>query len=157
MLEIERRFLMEGFPIGLELISEVEIEQGYVSIEPEVRIRKAVDKTTAEEEFWITIKDDGDLARNEIETRITDDFYYDTVDFLAVRMIRKDYKKYKLGQWKLEVAMVDPGTDWEFCYAEIEFPTVEDAKEFIVPNYFGREITFNDDYKMKNYWKRTRL
>ena len=54
MLEIERRFLMDGFPIGLELISEVEIEQGYVSFNPEVRIRKAVDKRTGEKEFWIT-------------------------------------------------------------------------------------------------------
>ena len=157
MLEIERKFLMDGFPIGLELISEVDIEQGYVSFDPEVRIRKAVDKQTREEEFRITIKGEGDLAREEMETEISRDFYYDTVDFLHVRMIKKDYKKYKLGPWKLEVALVDPGADWEFYYAEIEFPTEQDAKNFVVPNYFGREITFNADYKMKNYWKRTRL
>ena len=156
MLEIERKFLMDGFPIGLEVISEVEIEQGYVSFDPEVRIRKATDKSTGKEEFRITIKGDGDLVRNEFETNIASDFYYDTADFLNVRMIQKDYKKYKFGPWKLEVAHVDPGTDWAFFYAEIEFPTEQDAKDFVVPNFFGREITFNDDYKMKNYWKRTR-
>ena len=156
MLEIERKFLMDGFPIGLQLLAEAEIEQGYISFTPEVRIRKAVDRFTGKEEFKITIKGDGDLARTEIETEVTSDFYYDTVDFIDDRMIVKDYKKYKLGPWKLEVAHVDPGTDWEFYYAEIEFPTVEDAKDFVVPSYFGREITFNDDYKMKNYWKRTR-
>ena len=157
MLEIERKFLMDGFPIGLEIISEVDIEQGYVSTEPEVRIRKAVDRNTGREEFRMTLKGEGTLTRNEIETSITSDFYYDTVDFLEVNMIQKDYKKYKLGQWKFEVAHVDPGTDNAFFYGEIEFPTEEDAKDFIVPNYFGREITFNEDYKMKNYWKRTRL
>ena len=156
MLEIERKFLMDGFPIGLELLAEVEIEQGYISFVPEVRIRKAVDRFTGKEEFKITIKGDGDLARTEIETEVSSDFYYDTVDFINERLIVKDYKKYKLGPWKLEVSKVDPGTDWEFYYAEIEFPTVEDAKEFVVPNYFGREITFSEDYKMKNYWKRTR-
>jgi CYTH domain-containing protein len=156
MLEIERKFLMDGFPIGLELLAEVEIEQGYISFNPEVRIRKAVDRFTGKEEFWLTIKGDGDVARDEIETEITSDFYYDTLDFLGVRMIQKDYKKYRLGPWKLEVSHIDPETDWAFYYAEVEFPTVEDAKEFVVPNYFGREITFSEDYKMKNYWKRTR-
>ena len=156
MLEIERKFLMDGFPIGLEVLSEVEIEQGYISFNPEVRIRKAVDKYTGKEEFRITIKGDGDLTRREIEADITSDFYYDTADFLDVKMIQKDYKKYRLGAWKLEVALVDPGTDWEFYYAEIEFPTEQDARDFVVPSYFGREITFNEDYKMKNYWKRTR-
>lgn len=157
MLEIERKFLMDGFPIGLDLISEVDIEQGYVSVNPEVRIRKAVDKNTGREEFRMTIKGDGDLTRNEIETNITSDFYYDTVDFLEVNMIVKDYKKYKVGPWKLEVACVDPGTDRAFYYGEIEFPTEQDARDFVVPSYLGREITFNDEYKMKNYWKRTRL
>ncbi len=157
MLEIERKFLMDGFPIGLEILSEVEIEQGYVSTEPEVRIRKAVDRNTGREEFRMTIKGEGDLTRNEIETSITSDFYYDTADFLAVNMIQKDYKKYKLGPWKLEVACVDPGTPREFYYGEIEFPTEDDAKSFEPPKYLGREITFNEDYKMKNYWKRTRL
>ena len=68
----------------------------------------------------------------------------------------KDYKKYKLGPWELEVALVDAGTEWEFYYAEIEFPTEQDAKDFVVPAYFGEEITYNKDYKMKNFWKRTR-
>ena len=97
MLEIERKFLMDGFPIGLEILSEVEIEQGYLSFDPEVRIRKAMDKHTGKEEYRITIKGDGDLTRREIETNITSDFYYDAVDFLDVNMIQKDYKKYKLG------------------------------------------------------------
>lgn len=157
MLEIERKFMMDGFPFGLELISEVEIEQGYISTEPEVRIRKAVNKRTGKSRCYITIKGDGDLTRTEIETEIDESFYYDVADFLGVTMITKDYKKYKLGEWKLEVACVDEGTSREFFYGEIEFPTEEDAKKFDPPKYLGREITFSEDFKMKNYWKRTRL
>lgn len=157
MLEIERKFLMNGFPIGLQIVSEVEIEQGYVSINPEVRIRKATDKRTGETKCRITIKGDGDLTRTEIETEIDENFYYDVVDFLGVTMITKDYKKYRLGEWRLEVACVDKGTPREFYYGEVEFPTETDARAFEPPKFLGREITFSEDYKMKNYWKRTRL
>ena len=156
MLEIERKFLMDGFPTGLELISEVDIEQGYLSFEPELRIRKAVDKSTGIEEFWMTIKGEGDLSRKETETAISSDCSRDTVEFLNGKVLRKDYKKYQFGPWELEVSLVDSGTEWEFYYAEIEFPTEQDAKAFEVPAYFGEEITYNKEYKMKNYWKRTR-
>lgn len=156
MLEIERKFLMKGFPMGLELISEVDIEQGYLSFEPELRIRKAVDKSTGIEEFWMTIKGEGDLARSEIETAVSADFYCEALAFLKGKVLHKDYKKYQFGPWELEVSLVDKGTDWEFYYAEIEFPTEQAAKDFVVPDYFGEEITYNKEYKMKNYWKRTR-
>ena len=156
MLEIERKFLIDGFPSGLEILSEVEIEQGYISFSPEVRIRKALDKNTGKEKCRLTIKGDGDLTREEIETEISREFYDQAVHFLNVKMIQKDYKKYKLGEWKLEVALVDAGEDWEFYYAEIEFPTEQEANDFVVPEFLGKEITFDEEYKMKNYWKRTR-
>ena len=104
----------------------------------------------------MTIKGEGDLSRKETETAISSDFYRDTVEFLNGKVLRKDYKKYQFGPWELEVSLVDSGTEWEFYYAEIEFPTEQDAKAFEVPAYFGEEITYNKEYKMKNYWKRTR-
>lgn len=157
MLEIERKFLIDGFPIGLDLLREGEIEQGYISINPEVRIHKAVDKNSEKEDYIMTLKGSGDLVRTELATPISPSFYYDAMDMLGVKSIVKEYKAYKLGPWVLEVNHVDPGTMNAFYYAEIEFPTEMDAKEFVVPNYLGREITYNNDYKMKNYWKRTRL
>lgn len=156
MLEIERKFLMDGFPEDLELVSEVYIEQGYVSFDPEVRIRKAVVRDSGEEEYYLTIKGDGDLIRREIETEISSLFYEETASFLGAKVVRKDYKKYRLGEWELEVSRVDAGTEWEFFYGEIEFPTEEDAKAFELPSYLGKEITYDENYKMKNFWKRTR-
>ena len=156
MLEIERKYLVEGFPNDLELISEVYIEQGYVTFSPEVRIRKAVVKSTGEEEYYLTIKGDGDLSRSEIETAISKEFYEDTANFLGSEVVRKDYKKYRLGSWELEVSHVDAGKDWEFYYAEIEFPSEEAANAFEAPVFLGKEITYDATYKMKNFWKRTR-
>ena len=156
MLEIERKFLVDGFPTDLELLSEVEIEQGYVTFAPEVRIRKAVDRHSGEEEYYLTIKGEGDLARREMETEISSAFYEETVQFLGVPMVHKDYRSYRFGSWKLEVALVDAGSDWAFYYAEIEFPTEAEANAFEPSAYFGREITYDENYKMKNFWKRTR-
>lgn len=157
MLEIERKFLMDGFPIGLTLLKQMDMEQGYLSIEPEIRIHKAVDVTTGKTDVRLTLKGNGELTRTEIITDIKEDFYYDAMDLMGVKAIIKDYRAYKLGPWVLEVAHVDPDTKNAFFYAELEFPTEQDAKTFIPPKYLGREITFNEDYKMKNYWKRTRL
>jgi len=157
MLEIERKFLMDGFPTELELLSEVYIEQGYVSFTPEVRIRKAVVRDSKKEEYYLTIKGEGDLARREIETEISREFYEDTAGFLGSNVVKKDYKKYRLGNWELEVSLVDPGTEWEFYYGEIEFPSEEAANAFEIPAFLGREITYDSYYKMKNFWKRTRM
>ncbi|WP_315078608.1 hypothetical protein [uncultured Clostridium sp.] len=31
------------------------------------------------------------------------------------------------------------------------------AKKFTPPTWFGKDVTNDKSYKMKNYWKRTRL
>lgn len=154
MLEIERKFSMSGFPTGLELLREAEIEQSYISLEPEVRIRKGVDLQTGKVNFTLTIKGDGELARAEMETDVEEKFYYDTIHFLGKPPVKKLYKKYRLGEWCLEVSCVDAGTEHEFFYGEIEFPTEEDAGVFEPPAFLGREITA---YKMNQYWKDTRM
>ena len=44
-------------------------------------------------------------------------------------------------------------------YAEVEFETEEDADNYVFPwpELIIREVTNEKEYKMKNYWKRTRL
>lgn len=41
-------------------------------------------------------------------------------------------------------------------YAEVEFPSIEAAESFEPLSVFKEDVTYNPDYKMKNYWKRTR-
>lgn len=168
MLEIERKFVMEGFPeeilldvefegLGLELLREVEIEQGYLSIEPEVRLHGARDTSTGEENFRLTLKGNGDLSRTELITDVTREFFEDAKKMLPGKMIQKLYRKYQFGNLILEVCHVDAGLESEFYYGEIEFETEEAARAFEAPEWLGREVTYDENYKMKNFWKRTRL
>lgn len=155
--EIERKFLMNCFPAGLELMREVDIWQGYISIEPEVRIHHAIDRKTGDENFCLTLKGEGTLSRTEIKTTIDEAFYKEALTLIPGSMIYKDYRSYRLGNGILEVCHVDPDSEHAFYYAEVEFSTQEDAYAFIKPTFLGEEVTEIDCYKMKNYWKNTRL
>lgn len=61
-----------------------------------------------------------------------------------------------IGDYELTVGVVDAGADHEFCYGEIEFLNEAEAKKFKAPEWFGRDVTDDPYFKMKNYWKRTR-
>ena len=41
-MEIERKWLIDGFPAGLPLLKEARVRQGYISTAPVVRIRESV-------------------------------------------------------------------------------------------------------------------
>ena len=41
-MEIERKFLIDGFPSDLPLLKESEVEQGYLATAPVVRIRREI-------------------------------------------------------------------------------------------------------------------
>ncbi len=168
MLEIERKFIMDNIPEklltfeeyeeqGLVCIREVEIEQGYISVEPEVRLHKAVDTQTREENYRLTLKGNGDLTRTELITDVTKEFFEEAGKMLPGKMIEKLYRKYQYGSHVLEVCHVDAETENEFYYGEIEFDSEEDAKAFVAPAWLGKEVTADEGYKMKNYWKKTRL
>ena len=158
MMEIERKFIMKGFPedVGLQLLDEVDIEQGYLSIEPEIRLHGAVDVNTKQENYRITLKSDGTLSRKELVTDVSKEFYLEAKSMLTGDMIQKRYRKYQYGVWQLEVCHVDSGTENEFYYGEIEFASEEEANAFLTPEWLGIEVTEDETYKMKNYWKRTR-
>ena len=156
-LEIERKFLMNNFPEKLELLRQVDIWQGYISIDPEVRIHKAKDRTTGVENFRLTLKGDGTLTRTEIKTDVDEKFYREACGLMQGEVIYKDYRSYRLGEYILEVCHVDPGTETEFFYGEIEFASEEEAEAFQKTDFLGEEVTDQDNYKMKNYWRKTRM
>ena len=46
--------------------------------------------------------------------------------------------------------------DGAFIYAEIEFESEEQARDYQFPIDDAIEVTDDSNYKMKNYWLRTR-
>lgn len=155
-MEIERKFLLTGFPFGLQTLEEKYLEQGYLHCgSPEVRIRKGVLKDRIE--YKLAIKGDGLLSREEVEFDISEAEYEQLKTIVPAKMITKDYKVYDLEGLRLEVSYVDAGNHSEFFYAEIEFSSEEEAEKFNPPSFLFEEVTYDRNYKMKNYWKRTRL
>jgi len=153
--EIERKFLLSGFPDALPLTQECRVEQFYLSVEPEVRLRAEYrgDRCFCTE----TVKSSGLLCRNEIQTAVDRKFYDAALALVGKPPIRKDYRRYRLrGGLTLEVSLVDEA----FYYGEVEFPDAAAAAAWTAPEALGpallREVTEEAAFKMKNYWKRTR-
>ena len=143
-----------------------DMEQSYLNLEPEVRLRKETSKPIFELAFetytiyWITIKGNGDLSREEINKEITKEEYEALKrigNITEDKVIKKIHWETYIDQYKLELNIVDKGTENEFCYGEIEFASEEGALAFEPLDWFGKEVTYDNSYKMKNYWKRTRL
>lgn len=155
--EIERKFLLESFPLDLPLKKRLTIYQAYLSTEPEVRIRREV-RFGVDIAFFLTVKSEGNPARGEVEIKISKEHFYALAEMVEPPFISKEFCIYQLsGNLELECSLVDKRLDSKFIYAEIEFPSVIDAAYFEPQFDFVSEITDDSTYKMKNYWKRTRL
>lgn len=157
-MEIERKFLLSALP-DIAPSKHIEIFQGYVSIDPEVRIRSyevLEGEDAGHKDYKLTIKGNGSLSRKEIETYINEDFFYGVAAFIGLPLIHKDYRKYILGGHILECSIVDSGADTSFIYGEVEFPSEEAAKAYDWPFDGAVDVTLDDSFKMKNYWNRTR-
>ena len=63
-MEIERKFLLSGFP-DLPELERAEVFQGYLGISPEVRIRSK--RVGEAETYRLCFKGEGGLVREEIE------------------------------------------------------------------------------------------
>jgi len=153
--EIERKFLIDRLPTSLPMLERKEVYQAYLSIDPEVRIRRNVVEGI-DVSYYIAIKSNGELIRREVEIPISKEYFYALADMVEHPFVKKDFSIYDIDGLILECSHVDKGTDTEFMYAEVEFQSVEDANNFVPPSICKMDVTNDPSYKMKNYWKRTR-
>ena len=149
-MEIERKWMVTGWPseqLGLQMLYEQSMRQGYVSVRPTVRIREEA-MTGGNIEYVLCFKSGAGLVRKEIE-----------MDIPKVR------RTYALPDGlKLEVNHVDEGLPTEFWYAEIEYSTVSQAKEWdaskispLLAEYLDDDVTEQPGQTMGAYWITTRL
>lgn len=134
------------------------MEQIYISTEPEVRLRKRRPDGDYPRgiPYRIAVKGEGTIARPEFQSEIDGSFYDDVVEYLQLTPIRKYIINYDDGNGH-EVSIAHVDNDW--FYAEVEFDSVEEALDyqFPWPDIEIADVTDDSKYKMKNYWKRTRL
>ena len=160
-MEIERKWLTDGWPQGLEEQRCILMRQGYITTRPTVRIRSEASGDVSE--YVLCFKGaagpDG-LAREEIETNIAPDLFAKLEAFIGRPLIEKEQRRYALpGGLSLEVNQVDRGRPGEFFYAEVEFPTREAALAWQpgeLGEYLSDEVTGKPGQSMAAYWTETR-
>ncbi len=151
-IEIERKWLMEGFP-NLPHESEEWMEQGYLTFEPAVRIRKTCKQK--ETNHWLTIKGGDGLCRTEVELPLDEAQYEALQKLLAAPTAKKRLRRYRLATGEeLECSAVDETEPSAFFYAEVEFATVEEANAFSPPDFLGREVTNEAGQSMSAYCRK---
>jgi len=161
-MEVERKWLFNDMEACNILITRDEFiyDQAYVSVSPEFRIRRKKRIHDMKYTYLLCIKSKGALERIEIEKELSKLEFEQLMqvgDIKEQEFIKKHFYILSIGKYELSTGVVDLHTDNEFIYGEIEFPTVEEAQAFIPPDWFGREVTNEAEYKMANYWKKTRL
>lgn len=160
-MEIERKWLTDGWPQGLEEQRRILMRQGYITTRPTVRIRSEASGDVTE--YVLCFKGaagpDG-LAREEIETNIDPELFAKLEAFVGRPLIEKEQRRYALpGGLTLEVNQVDRGQPGEFFYAEVEFPTREAALAWQpgeLGEYLSDEVTGKPGQSMAAYWTETR-
>ena len=141
IMEIERKFLVSTLP-DLNNVIFNELKQAYLSFEPEVRIRSSDDSL-----FYLAEKSTGDLSRSEIEPQINGVTFQILTSLVQGRIISKTRYYVSLNNNITAELDIYHGEFEGLITVETEFKSEKEANEFIVPNWYGKEITY---YKNKN-------
>ena len=75
-MEIERKWMVTGWPEGLAMEEEFAMRQGYISVQPTVRIREEA-LTGGKTHYVLCFKSGSGLAREEIERDIDEALFRD--------------------------------------------------------------------------------
>ncbi len=145
-MEIERKFLIDkdNIPDNLNRYKYKDIEQGYLSTEPVVRVRKSNDKYT------LTYKSKGFLVREEYNLPLTRESYEHLIAKADGNIITK--RRYLIPEKEgltIELDIFD-GKYKGLVVAEVEFNTENEANSYVAPEWFGEDVTMKAEYSNSN-------
>jgi adenylate cyclase len=142
-MEIERKFLVDVLPEGLDADQGVPIAQGYLAAGDdgsEVRLRRAGER------LLLTAKRGTGMVRAEQEVELSVDQFEALWAATEGRRLLKTRHGIPAGERLIELDVYG-GTLSGLLIAEVEFTSVEAARAFVPPPWFGREVTDDDRYK----------
>lgn len=157
-MEIERKFTIKTLPEQLSQYSFHHIEQAYLNTDPVVRIRKQDD------EYYLTYKGKGLLAREEYNLPLNEHSYYHLREKADGNIIAKkrylipighptftsDYE-FPVDQISLTVELDIFEAPFEnLIIAEVEFPDERTAEAFRPLDWFLDDVTNNPAYHNSN-------
>jgi CYTH domain-containing protein len=142
--EIERKFLLDAPPPGLERHPAVAIDQGYLALDGEVEVRLR----RRGEQAFLTVKAGGGRRRVEQEVELALEQFGALWPLTEGRRVCKR-RHLVPGPDGLEFEVDVYGGELDgLLVAEVEFPDDAAADAFDAPGWLGREVT--DDPRWKN-------
>lgn len=153
-MEIERKFTLKTVPANLEEYPFLHIEQAYLNVDPVVRVRKE------NEQYYLTYKGNGMLARTETNLTLTKEAYYHLREKADGNIISKKRYLIPLKNPGFKEGFPAPPADYSLTIeldvfdpplaplimAEVEFGSKEAAEAFLPPDWFDEEVTFRKEF-----------
>ncbi|MBR5419899.1 MAG: CYTH domain-containing protein [Lachnospiraceae bacterium] len=158
--EIERKFLIKELPSGLEGYPKHRIEQGYLNVDPALRVRREDDH------YYMTYKGarssvPGEIGQAEYNLPLDEASYEHLVEKADGNVIRKtryilplnddafeeDYRNAHpaLSGLRIELDVFDAPFDGRVL-AEVEFPNEEAARLYRPAAWFSEDVTGDRRY-----------
>ena len=134
MSEIERKFLVDEAPADLG--AGEHLRQAYLAVDgpTEVRVRDTGRRCA------LTVKGGHGLERDEVEIEIDRDRFDALWPLAQGRQLEKTRHRVDVGAHTAEVDRYHGGLDG-LTVVEVEFASIDEAERFVVPGWFGRELT----------------
>ncbi|MBF0127440.1 MAG: CYTH domain-containing protein [Magnetococcales bacterium] len=146
-LEVERKYLVSRVPEAIAGIQGVHIVQGYLAVEnsgSEVRLR---DKAGS---CFLTVKSGSGPIRGEGEIAISREQFAVLWDFTQGRRVIKDRYRIPLGNGMVVDLDLYHDRHEGLMTAEVEFASPEACQGFTPPEWFDREVTWEEGFRNRN-------
>ena len=147
-MEIERKYLVKELPDNLDKYEQKRIAQGYLCTNPVLRIRRSND------EYFFTYKGLGLLAREEYEFPISEEAFEHLLRKTDGVLLSKIRYMIPLDEKHTAELDVFQEAHAPLRLVEVEFESMEDAENFVAPEWFGDDVTNSGEYHNSNLSKR---
>lgn len=160
-MEIERKFTIKALPQNLREYPCLIIEQAYLCTDPVIRIRRQ------DEEYILTYKGKGLMSREEYNLPLNKEAYAHLSLKADGNIISKKRYVIPLENPQFTANYVPTRTSMDLkieldifeepfrplMIAEVEFPDVETANAFVMPDWFLEDVTNDPAYHNSNLSK----
>lgn len=140
-MEIERKYLVRQLPEHLNSYRQQKIAQGYLNVNPVVRIRRSND------DYYLTYKGPGLMAREEYNLPLNAESFRHMTGKIDGLLIEKTRYLIPLENGLTAELDVFEGKLAPLTLVEVEFDSVEAANAFIAPDWFGEDVTTDGRYQ----------
>ena len=139
-MEIERKFLVDHLPEGLETFPCHRIEQAYLCTSPVVRVRQE------DETYYLTYKGGGLKCREEYNLPLNAQAYAHLSAKADGNILTKRRYMIPVGTYTAELDIFEEAY-LGLRYVEVEFDSEAEADAFTPPAWFGAELTGQGEYQ----------